>query len=291
MNAEVTVIGLGNMGSTLARRLVAGGHSTTVWNRTAARAEPLRAAGARVAPDPASAIASTPISIVCLERHDHVVEVLQAADREAVLDGRTIVNLTLGTAGDARSLNELLIERGARLLDGMIHDYPADVGTPESLISYAGERSVYEAHEALLSAIAPARYLGNDIAAANVIGSAGAAFHNVALGAFYEAVAYADHFGVTPETLLERIAGHGLDLLRSRFRHGVAAIERGDYATDQAALRTHYDAACMTRDDMRQIFQSAYLTTALCQMFESAIAAGDGDLAIAALHNRLRNSS
>jgi hypothetical protein len=47
----------------------------------------------------------------------------------------------------------------------------------------------------------------------------------------------------------------------------------------------------MTRDDMRQIFQSAYLTTALCQMFESAIAAGDGDLAIAALHKRLRNSS
>src|SRR6516165_7726733 len=215
MSKAITVIGLGNMGSALARRFLAGGHPTTVWNRTAAKAEPLRAAGATVAPNAASAIASTPISVICLERHDHVVEILQAADPEKVLAGRTIVNLTLGTASDARSLAAWLTECGARLLDGMIHNYPADLGTPSSLISYAGERSVYDANQALLSAIAPARYLGPDIAAANVVGSAGAAFHNLALGAFYEAVAYADQFGVTPATLLEVIEGHGLELLRS----------------------------------------------------------------------------
>jgi len=290
MSKAITVIGLGNMGSALARRFLAGGHPTTVWNRTAAKAEPLRAAGATVAPNAASAIASTPISVVCLERHDHVVEILQAADPEKVLAGRTIVNLTLGTASDARSLAAWLTECGARLLDGMIHNYPADLGTPSSLISYAGERSVYDANQALLSAIAPARYLGPDIAAANVVGSAGAAFHNLALGAFYEAVAYADQFGVTPATLLEVIEGHGLELLRSRFRYGVDSIERGDYATDQAAIRTHYDAACMARDDMRQIGQPADLTTAFCQMLQSVISAGDGNLEIAALYNRLRNS-
>lgn len=35
--AEVTVIGLGAMGSALARAFIKAGHTVTVWNRTAAR--------------------------------------------------------------------------------------------------------------------------------------------------------------------------------------------------------------------------------------------------------------
>ena len=288
MSKEVTVIGLGNMGSALAHRFLIGEYPTTVWNRTAAKAEPLRASGAKVAPDAASAIASNAISVICLERHEHVVEILQAVDREKVLEGRTIVNLTLGTASDARTLSDWLKKRGAGLLSGMIHDYPADLGGPNTLVSYAGEHRLYEANEELLSAISPPRYLGADVAAANIVGSAGAAFHNLALGSFYESVAYADHFGVSPAMLLETIGDHGLELLRRAFRTGVELIERGDYTTDQAAVRTHYDAAIMAREDMRQIGQSADLTGALCQQLESAIAAGDADLAIASLYERHR---
>ncbi|MYU15304.1 NAD(P)-binding domain-containing protein, partial [Streptomyces sp. SID8361] len=43
----VTVLGLGDMGTALARALVGAGHRTTVWNRTAAEAEALAAEGAR----------------------------------------------------------------------------------------------------------------------------------------------------------------------------------------------------------------------------------------------------
>ena len=42
-------IGLGNMGAPLATRLVKAGYDVTVWNRTAAKAEPVAAAGASVA--------------------------------------------------------------------------------------------------------------------------------------------------------------------------------------------------------------------------------------------------
>ncbi|MER7078809.1 NAD(P)-binding domain-containing protein, partial [Saccharopolyspora kobensis] len=37
----VSVLGLGDMGTALADALLAAGHRVTVWNRTAARAEPL----------------------------------------------------------------------------------------------------------------------------------------------------------------------------------------------------------------------------------------------------------
>jgi shikimate 5-dehydrogenase len=56
LSAErVAVVGLGGMGSRIAGRLVAGGHDVLVWNRTAAKAAPLLALGARAAPTPSAA--------------------------------------------------------------------------------------------------------------------------------------------------------------------------------------------------------------------------------------------
>jgi len=46
---EIGVIGLGRMGQAMAFSLLHAGHRVVVWNRSPARAEPLRAAGARVA--------------------------------------------------------------------------------------------------------------------------------------------------------------------------------------------------------------------------------------------------
>ncbi|WP_164853901.1 NAD(P)-binding domain-containing protein, partial [Paraburkholderia kirstenboschensis] len=46
---KIGFVGLGSMGAAIAMNLVESGHEVHVFNRTAARAEPLRAAGARVA--------------------------------------------------------------------------------------------------------------------------------------------------------------------------------------------------------------------------------------------------
>ncbi|MFD0855163.1 NAD(P)-binding domain-containing protein, partial [Actinomadura adrarensis] len=42
---SLTLLGLGDMGAALARAWLAAGHPLTVWNRTPARAEPLKAEG------------------------------------------------------------------------------------------------------------------------------------------------------------------------------------------------------------------------------------------------------
>src|SRR5256885_15996927 len=53
--ATVGVVGLGAMGSRIARRLGAAGHELVVWNRDPAKAESLVAAGALAAATPADA--------------------------------------------------------------------------------------------------------------------------------------------------------------------------------------------------------------------------------------------
>jgi len=52
---RVAFLGLGNMGTGMAARLIAGGHTLSVYNRTAARTAPLEKLGARVASSPRDA--------------------------------------------------------------------------------------------------------------------------------------------------------------------------------------------------------------------------------------------
>src|SRR5512133_1518319 len=54
-NVEAGFVGLGAMGTPIAKNLLAGGHQLAVWNRTRARADALAGAGARVAGTPAEA--------------------------------------------------------------------------------------------------------------------------------------------------------------------------------------------------------------------------------------------
>jgi 3-hydroxyisobutyrate dehydrogenase-like beta-hydroxyacid dehydrogenase len=63
--AGVTVIGLGLMGQALAGAFLAHGHPTTVWNRSAAKAEELVAHGAPLAASVRDAVAASPLVIIC----------------------------------------------------------------------------------------------------------------------------------------------------------------------------------------------------------------------------------
>lgn len=58
---RIAFLGLGLMGGGMARRLLGAGFSVTVFNRTPARAEPLAAAGARVAGSPREAAAGAEV--------------------------------------------------------------------------------------------------------------------------------------------------------------------------------------------------------------------------------------
>jgi hypothetical protein len=58
---QIGFIGLGSMGAAIARNLLESGHDLCVFNRSPARAEPLRNAGATVAASPAQAAHSADV--------------------------------------------------------------------------------------------------------------------------------------------------------------------------------------------------------------------------------------
>lgn len=118
----LTLLGTGAMGTALARVWLAAGHEVTVWNRTAARAEPLAAEGATVAASAADAVAANRLVIVCLLDDASVGEALDGADPA----GRDLVNLTTGTPAEGRARAAWAEARGARFLDAGIMAVPDD---------------------------------------------------------------------------------------------------------------------------------------------------------------------
>lgn len=158
--SDVTVIGLGAMGSALADRFLKQNHAVTVWNRSASKADPLVAKGAQRAETIGEAIAASNLLVVCLLNYHTLYEVLGSADGS--LSGRVLVNLTNGTPAQARAIARWVNERGADYLDGGIMAIPPMIGQPKAFLLYSGSQRVFDAHRKALDSLGTSKYLGSD---------------------------------------------------------------------------------------------------------------------------------
>jgi 3-hydroxyisobutyrate dehydrogenase-like beta-hydroxyacid dehydrogenase len=93
---KIAFLGLGNMGTPMATRLVAAGHDVTVWNRTAQRTAPLAAAGATVASSPAQAAAGVEFAITMLASPEALDDVLFGPRglAPALSPGQTLIDMS-----------------------------------------------------------------------------------------------------------------------------------------------------------------------------------------------------
>ena len=98
--SDITVIGLGLMGSALANALLSAGHDITVWNRTREKMEPLISAGAHSATSLGEAIQLSPVVLISVSNYE-ITSRLFGMDAAAYLDGRSVVQLSSGSPGQA----------------------------------------------------------------------------------------------------------------------------------------------------------------------------------------------
>lgn len=132
----VTVLGMGPMGRALAGAFIDSGHPTTVWNRSAARAQPVVAKGAAPAPSAAEAAQASPLVVVCVLDDRAALAVLDSAGD--ALKGRTVVNLTTDSPERAREVAAWAEQRGVDYLDGSIMTPTTTIGGPAAQVLYSG---------------------------------------------------------------------------------------------------------------------------------------------------------
>ncbi|NBE56351.1 NAD(P)-dependent oxidoreductase [Streptomyces boluensis] len=162
----VTVIGLGVMGQALAGALLAVGHPTTVWNRTAAKGDALVEAGAVRAASVADAVAASPLVVLCTLDYPTVRGTLEPAVGQ--LRGRTVVNLTNGSPAQADEMAAWVTGHGAEYVDGGIMAVPPTIATDEAFLLYSGPERVFAAHRETLEVFGEARYVGAEIGLASL---------------------------------------------------------------------------------------------------------------------------
>lgn len=117
---NIAFIGTGIMGAGMVRCLLKAGHRVTVYNRTAAKVQPLLEAGAVQALSPGAAAADADI-IITIVGDDHASQEVWLG-REGVLAGRpkpgTIaVESTTVSLGWAHELHQALTAAGLRFID------------------------------------------------------------------------------------------------------------------------------------------------------------------------------
>ncbi|MEE1938278.1 NAD(P)-dependent oxidoreductase [Streptomyces sp. TRM 70361] len=150
-------IGLGVMGQpmalNLARAAGEAGERLTVWNRTAARSEPLRAAGAEVAAGPAEVFARARTVFLMLADGDAIDAVLARGTPEfaARVAGRTVVHMGTTSPEYSRALAAEVRAAGGDYAEAPVSGsrVPAEEGRLVAML--AGEDGVVAAVRPLLA--------------------------------------------------------------------------------------------------------------------------------------------
>lgn len=281
-NPAVTVIGLGLMGSALARAFLRAGHPTTVWNRSPDKAAPLVAEGARAAGSVGAAVAAGPLVIACLSTYDATLDALAPAAGD--LRGRTLVTLNSGTPAGARRMAEWAAGQGARFLDGAVKDVPTAVGGADTLLYYGGDREVFDEHEATL------RVLGGDTVH---LGEAPdlAALYETAVGVpllpallgFFEGAALMRERGLRAQELVP-YSVRWLEMIASVLPRMAQEIDSGDYSDPVSTVGTFHVGIPEARAAAREAEVDTAWREAMDDLLERAVARGMGDRSIAALY-------
>ncbi|MET8523828.1 NAD(P)-binding domain-containing protein [Nocardioides sp. NPDC004968] len=223
---DVTVLGLGAMGSALATALLDGGRSVTVWNRTPRRAKNLVTRGADAAGSVPAAVLASPVVIACLLDHSSVEETLGLAVDE--LRGRTLVNVTTTTPNEARALASWAAEHGIDYLDGAIMAVPAMIGSRAGQIFYSGSRAAYDALLPTLDVWTTSEYHGEDAGRASLVDLAMLSGMYQMFTGFFHGAAMAATMGMSASDFAARQAPF-LAAMTEELAGYAKVIDGGDY--------------------------------------------------------------
>jgi 3-hydroxyisobutyrate dehydrogenase len=180
-------IGIGRMGYAMAERLAKGGADVTVWNRTRAKAEPLAAAGAKIA-DRLADLAACDIVFCMVSTWDDVREVILGPAGLLAGGGRApglIVECSSISLEGSAELREMLAARGIDMLAAPVSGNAKVIKAGRLSFVCSGPQGAYDRALPFLKLIAPAASYVGEGELARIVKIC----HNVFLGVVTQSLA------------------------------------------------------------------------------------------------------
>ncbi len=291
MKNEVSVIGLGAMGSALAQALIRDGYRVTVWNRTGAKAEALVRAGAVLAPSAASAVGASPVVLVCVGEGKVTRNILGTEEAAPALAGRVLVELGTGTPQDAREAEVWARERGVDYLVGAIMATPSQIGRPDTTIFASGAETAFRRSEPVLKTVAGnLMYMGETIGLASAWDLATLSCLFGALLGFFHGARVFESEGLRVGDFGSMIAGIS-PVLGEMIKHAGDVIQTGTYENPQSSVKTcTFGVELFVKQAREARINSEFPAFAL-GIFKKAMAAGYAEEEVAALIKVLRGDA
>jgi 3-hydroxyisobutyrate dehydrogenase len=196
---NISVLGLGAMGSRMAANLMKAGHAVTVWNRSPDKAARLVAAGARLAATPRAAAREADFVIVTV-RDDEASRAIWLDPTNGALeamgpDAMAIESSTLSVHW-VRELGAIAANSGVAFLDAPVAGSRPQAEAGQLIYFVGGEASAFARAELLLKA------MGGSVHHAGAVGSGAGvklmvnALFGIQLAAIGELVGFAKKIGL-----------------------------------------------------------------------------------------------
>jgi len=205
---RVAFVGLGAMGSRLARRLLEARHQVVGYNRTSARARALEEAGLKLATTPRAAVEGADVAFSMVTDDAALRAIAFGADGIVAGLARGAVWAEMSTVSPAvtREVGEAVAARGAAMLDTPVSGSTITVEQGAASVAVGGDREALERARPYLAVMAPGGIthvgplgLAKTMKIATNLGLA------VQMLAFSEAVLLAEKAGIARETAVEAL--------------------------------------------------------------------------------------
>ena len=288
MAESVAILGLGTMGNGMAANLLKAGFSVSVYNRTAAKAQPLVSAGARLASTPAEAAKGAAYIISMLADDAASREVwlgkdgaLAAADNGAIL----IESSTVSPAWIAE-LASVATQHGTELLDAPVTGTRTHAETGQLLFLVGGS------DRALAAATPVLKAMSKEVVHLGPVGS-GAKMKlinnflcGVQIASLAEGLTWIERSGLEPEKALSilKAGAPGSPLLGA-----ISARMASHNYTVNFVLRLMAKDLLYAQTEAARCDVDLKTAVVARSLFESAIVKGFGEEDMAAVIEPLRN--
>lgn len=205
---NVGFIGLGNMGSAMARNLIKAGHTLTVYNRTRSRSEELLSVGATVAGTPGEA-ASGAEALITIVADDRAVEDVLFGQGNVIAslpDGAVHISMTTMSVSLSHRLVEVHRVNNQHYVAAPVFGRPDAAAAAKLVIVVAGPAQQIARCEGLFEAMGQKTFVvGDEAPAAHLMKIAGNFLITAVIESLAEAFALLRKSGVDPQKFLDVI--------------------------------------------------------------------------------------
>jgi len=253
--ASIGFLGLGEMGSPMASRLLRAGHDLVIWNRTLERTVALAREGAAVASSPAHAADGADFIITMVATPEALEQVLfgRAGMATMLSPGQVVIDMSTVGPDEIRSVSDRL-PKAAVLVDAPVRGSVPQATSGRLEIFVGATDKNYERVRPILESLGSVRHAGGPGS-----GAAMKLVANLALGAAIvalgEGLSFGESLGLEREALLDVLAGSPIGPIVAAKRTNV---ESGEFVPTfklrHAAkdLRLVMEAAASRGRDLKQ---------------------------------------